>query len=226
MILLTGGSGLLGKELQKHIDCLAPPRQILDITKPILPKTDLIIHAAAYTDVVKAEKEKENCFNVNVIGTRLLANSKRNMIYISTDYVFDGHKGNYKEKDYPNPKNFYSLTKLMGEYEALTNPKCKIIRCSFKPNPFKHEYAFTDQFISGDYVNVIAPEIARAVSLFDKLPRIIHIGTGRKCTFDLAKQTRDVKPIKTSDIKDVLIPKDVSMDCSLWESIKNDNRVC
>ena len=67
-ILLTGGSGLLGKELRKYLEVDAPSHKKMDITKPIQTKRhyDLVIHAAAYTDVVKAEKERRLCFDVNV----------------------------------------------------------------------------------------------------------------------------------------------------------------
>ena len=70
MILLTGGSGLLGTELQKYLDCDIPTKEELDITKEIRWPTNysLIVHCAAYTDVVKAEKEPDKCYDVNFFG--------------------------------------------------------------------------------------------------------------------------------------------------------------
>ena len=226
MILLTGGSGVLGKELQKHIKCYAPSHERLDITRKIFYEDapSLIIHAAAYTDVAKAEVEKDLCYQTNVIGTRNLASLGIPMLYISTEYVFDGEKGNYDEESYPNPRNFYSLTKLLGEYESRRTKSC-VVRCLFKPTPFEHVVACVDQFTSGDYVGRIAEELALAIQNFDKLPPTIHIGTGKKSTFELAIKSKDVKPCLVEDIKTVKLPRDTSLNCAKWEAIKSGNRL-
>ncbi len=231
MILLTGGSGVLGRELQKYLSAYLSTRDTLDLTS--LPHewdypggVNLIVHCAAYTDVAKAEIEKDLCYQTNVIGTRNLASLGIPMLYISTEYVFDGEKGNYSEEDYPNPQNFYSLTKLLGEYESRKSPRSVVIRCLFKPRPFEHDSGCVDQFTSGDYVDIIAKEIACAVEEFNRLPPTLHIGTGRKSTFDLAIMTRDVKPIKIEDIKSVKLPRDTSLKCSKWEAIKREYRLC
>ena len=222
MILLTGGSGLLGQELQKLIQCYAPPKNILNILDPIVPKCELIVHAAAYTDVVKAEEEKELCYRTNVLGTRNLSSLRIPMLYISTEYVFDGEKGNYAEYDYPNPQNFYAFTKLLGEYESRRT-RSVVIRCLFKPRPFEHASACIDQYTAGDYVDVIAREIAIAVKEFKRLPPTLHIGTGKKSTYDLARQTREVQQISVGDIRGVRLPRDTSLNTSLWEKLKHEN---
>lgn len=222
MILLTGGSGLLGQELQKLIQCYAPPKNILNILDPIVPKCELIVHAAAYTDVVKAEEEKELCYRTNVLGTRNLSSLRIPMLYISTEYVFDGEKGNYAEYDYPNPQNFYAFTKLLGEYESRRT-RSVVIRCLFKPRPFEHASACIDQYTAGDYVDVIAREIAIAVKEFKRLPPTLHIGTGKKSTYDLARQTREVQQISVGDIRGVKLPRDTSLNTSLWEKLKHEN---
>jgi len=234
--ILTGGSGLLGQELQKHIKFLAPSHKEFDITKtdeqvirgnfnPDKDRIDLIVHCAAFTDLVRAEKEKQLCYDTNVTGTRNLASLSIPMLYISTEYVFDGTKGNYEEKDYPNPKNFYALTKLLGECESRRT-RSTVVRCLFKPRPFKHDAVCVDMFTSGDYVERIAQEIALAIKIFNKLPPTLHIGTGKKKLIDLARQTREVKEIRRDDVTGVRLPLDTSLNCSLWERIKNDNRLC
>lgn len=240
MILLTGGSGVLGRELQKHIECIAPSKQELDITSEQNltdfvrsydfsgnslfhnknGSKDLIVHCAAYTDLVKAETEKELCYQTNVIGTRNLASLGIPMLYISTAYVFDGEKGDYSENDYPNPINFYSLTKLLGEYESRRT-RSVVVRCLFKPRPFEHASACIDQHTSGDYIDTIAKEIALAIKNFGRLPPTIHIGGERKSTFDLARQSRDVKPISILDIKTVKLPRDTSLNTTKWKELKN-----
>lgn len=220
----------MGKELKRLIpEIEAPTRTELDFTKldflgmiNTILETRLIVHAGAYTDVASAESSREECFLTNVIGTRNLALTGVPMLYISTEYVFDGEKGNYAETDYPNPRNFYAFTKLLGEHESRRT-KSVVVRCLFKPDPFEHCGACVDQFTSGDYVGAIAQEIAKAIDWFDQLPETVHIGTGRKSTYELAKRTRpDVIPITVESIGLVRLPKDTSLDTSLWERIKND----
>jgi len=227
MILLTGGTGLLGTELQKHIKVIAPRSEVLDITKNVYQwfqefgyRFSLIVHAAAMTDLNRIEKDdKSLAYQVNVIGTRDLASLGIPMLYISTEYVFDGDKGNYKEEDFPNPRNFYALTKLLGEYESRKT-KSVVLRCLFKPRPFQHLSACIDQFTTGDYVDITTKKIATAINNFNRLPPTIHIGTGKKSTYELAKQTRpNVNPISINDISTVTLPKDTSLNTSLWDTL-------
>ena len=83
-----------------------------------------------------------------------IANEKNlKIIYISTDYVFPGTKGNYSETDLPSPANWYGYTKLAGEWEIRLNSQnwC-IIRTSFRPLKWSFPTAFTNVFTSADYV--------------------------------------------------------------------------
>ncbi len=90
-------------------------------------KPDAVVHAAALTDVDKCELEKELAWKTNVEATENLVQLCRKrgvfLVYVSTDYVFDGEKGMYKETDNPAPINNYGLTKLKGEeaVQALDN---------------------------------------------------------------------------------------------------------
>jgi dTDP-4-dehydrorhamnose reductase len=97
---------------------------------------DVIFHCAAYTAVDKAEENIDTCTKVNVDGTRNIAEAAKEigskLIYISTDYVFDGTKdGIYEVNDTPNPKSIYGLTKYKGELEALKNDKTYVVRVSW-----------------------------------------------------------------------------------------------
>ena len=232
-ILLTGGQGTLGTELQKLIHCYAPKSYLFDITKenPNVDQFDLIVHCAAYTDLLKAEKEeKDKCYKTNVIGTRNLAMTGVPMIYLSTEYVFNGEKGDYNENDMLDPVNFYSHTKLLGEYEARHYTRCVCVRTLFKPNPYPHPTVTVDQYTSGEYVETIAPEIVKVIKLFklmkNKFPEVLHIGGRRKSNFDLARQTIQPKTITVQTIKDetgLQLPKDTSLDSTLWRSIKQEN---
>lgn len=149
MILVTGSNGQLGfdvvKELKnRKIDCIGTVRNDFDLTnyedteKYILKfKPECIIHCAAYTNVNKAEDEKELCYKVNVIGTENIAKVCRKlnakMIYISTDYVFDGTKnGEYEVDDIANPLSVYGKSKYEGELKVKENlDKYFIVRTSW-----------------------------------------------------------------------------------------------
>ncbi len=130
-ILLIGRSGQLGWELQR---CLAPLGEVvtydypeIDLAKPAsLPEfvrgvhPQVIVNAAAYTNVDKAESEAELARQINSVSPGVLAEEARRLgaafIHYSTDYVFDGCKGApYTESDVPHPLNVYGQTKLEGE---------------------------------------------------------------------------------------------------------------
>jgi dTDP-4-dehydrorhamnose reductase len=209
-IFLTGGSGLLGTELQKYLECDAPTHKQVDITDSGIKGSkgiyDLIIHCAAYTDVVLAEKEPTKCLDINVFGTLnlLRAFPEVPFVYISSEYV-------------KNPVNFYSKTKQLAEeiIELESMPyeggrSYLIIRTLFKPNPFPWDKAFIDQYTQGDYANIIAPLIVKEIKKWNKInSKIVYVGTGRKTIYELAIRTKPgVKKVSVNDIKEVKLPKD------------------
>lgn len=149
-VLVTGANGLLGQELialllQKKHQVIATskgPSRIqpefaknityrdLDITdglaiQQVLGETrpDVIIHAAAMTQVDDCELNKITCYNINVTATRFLVEAAKEirtrLVYISTDFIFDGADGPYKEDDEPKPLNYYGSTKLSAETEIM-----------------------------------------------------------------------------------------------------------
>ena len=148
-VLITGAKGMLGREIclifkQKGYIVIETDRSNLDIenfenvkTKLFKEKPDAVIHCAAYTDVEQAENEPEKAIRVNKTGTENIAKvcSELNciLIYISTDYIFDGKKNApYLPDDKPNPLNAYGLSKFYGE-EAVKKycVKFYIIRTSW-----------------------------------------------------------------------------------------------
>ena len=218
-ILITGGSGRLGTAIQKQLDCFAPSHKELDILNRASCwraiqsySPDIIIHCAAYVNSLKAETEKEKCFDLNVVGTKnlLLASTYGcRFIYISSDYVFDGEKGNYTVEDKPNPINYYGLTKYLGEIETQYFSNTLSIRSGFKSLPFAHEKAFIDQWTSGVFIDERAKEIIE-LSLGDKTG-LVHVGGKRRTVYDMIKPVKpDVGKISINDI-DLRIPKDVSL---------------
>ena len=149
--LVTGCKGQLGfdivRELNKRgiYDILALDVDDMDITnKRIVDKIigeykpEYVFHCAAYTAVDKAEENEEIAYKINVDGTRNIANACRNvgakLIYISTDYVFDGKlkkDESYKPDDEVNPLSVYGKTKYLGELAALENPKTFVVRTAW-----------------------------------------------------------------------------------------------
>ena len=199
-VLITGGSGRLGTELKKHFpNADYPTHKELDITEPIKKKNyDLIIHAAAYTNVANSKQESNLCYDINVNGTKNLLKAYKNtpFVYISTEYAV-------------NPTTYYSETKQMAEREVVKHPHHLIIRTLFKPRPYPFDRAFYDQYTMGDYVDVIAKLIVSEINKWDRVSKLLYIGTGRKSIYDLAKQTRpDVKRESVDVINWVKLPKD------------------
>ena len=147
--LITGYKGQLGydivRELEKrgYKDYLAIDKEEMDITnKDDVMKVigeyhpDVIFHCAAWTAVDKAEDMEEACYNVNVVGTKNIVDASidigAKILYMSTDYVFDGKKeGLYVEDDPVNPMSVYGRTKYQGEEEVRRNPKHYITRISW-----------------------------------------------------------------------------------------------
>jgi dTDP-4-dehydrorhamnose reductase len=131
-VVVTGVNGQLGHDLVKQLEArnhqaVGTDRRVLDITdearvhafiEEVQP--DAILHAAAYTNVDKAEEDKETAYKVNALGAKYLAEAAKKvgakMVFVSTDYVFDGTATEPYEVDHPtNPLGIYGETKLAGE---------------------------------------------------------------------------------------------------------------
>jgi dTDP-4-dehydrorhamnose reductase len=151
-ILLTGRDGQVGWELARALPALGEviptDRTVLDLADPDAirrvvrqAKPDLVVNAAAYTAVDKAESERELATVVNAIAPGVLAEEAKRLgallVHYSTDYVFDGEKHSpYTEDDAPNPLSHYARTKLEGEH-AIAASACRhlILRTSWVYSP-------------------------------------------------------------------------------------------
>jgi len=244
MYLLTGGSGVLGTELQKTygMKFIAPNRDLLDVTwsaqeimdelwSQNIEQNDVfcIIHTAAYTDVPGAEQNKKIAVETNVVGTKNMKDLANmfgaRIVYISTDYVYDGIGGGHVETDLTRPVNFYALTKLAGE-SYIDGPDDLIIRTSFKPNTmWPYPSAFDDMYTSADYVDIIAPKIIDLIVHGES--GMYNVGTERKSIYELARRrTTKVKPMSRKEIKDVHLPSDVSMNLDKFNNYYNAQYGC
>ncbi|MDB1683624.1 dTDP-4-dehydrorhamnose reductase [Enterococcus durans] len=183
MILLTGGNGQLGTELrhlldEKGLSYVSTDAKELDITDAEKTmayitelKPEIIFHCAAYTAVDKAEEEgKELDEKINVDGTKNVALAAKasgaKLVYISTDYVFDGKNKDkeYEVDDATNPLNEYGRTKLLGE-QAVQDilDDYYIIRTSWVFGIYGHNFVFTMQRLAEthDRLTVVNDQFGR-----------------------------------------------------------------
>lgn len=142
-ILLLGASGQVGHELYRELraahEVFAPDSTRLDLRSPdsvaetvSRAKPEIIVNAAAYTAVDRAEEEADAAAAINAAAPGNLARAARDngaaLIHYSTDYVFDGSKATaYREDDPPQPLNTYGRTKLAGEREVMATGAAAVI---------------------------------------------------------------------------------------------------
>ena len=229
--LFTGGSGLLGKEFKKILPEIDYPsskdfnimnyEQMENYIKGT--QYNILIHAAAFTSPPKIDQNPLLAIDTNIIGTanvvKICMKHNIKLIYISTDYVFNGEKGNYKEDDPVYPVNKYAWSKLGGECAVRLYDNSLIIRTSFGPNVFPYEKAFIDQWTSRESVEKIANMIA---ALLDKdVTGVVHVGGPRKTVFEYAKSLSPQKNIKPISIHQMnfTIPKDTSLNVERFKYI-------
>lgn len=231
-ILITGGNGKLAKAIYKtnteHNIILATKEELNIINKKIVleyikeKNLDLIIHAAGLTKpMIQHEKKPEPSIETNIIGTCNIAiacsHYKIKMIYISTDYVYPGTKGKYKEKDPVLPFTNYGWSKLGGECAVHMIPNSLIIRLCLCNKPFEHEYAFTDMIKNYIYEDEAAKIILK---LLDQTG-IINVGGPAKSVYNFVKQDNpNIKRKSTEYFKP--IPLNTSMNVNKQGEIIND----
>lgn len=230
--LITGYKGQLGYDIKRELlkrgidekSILAVDREEMDITnkeavfKVILDfRPDIIFHCAAYTAVDKAEDDEDNAYNINVTGTKNIVDASleinSTIIYMSTDYVFDGTKeGYYTEEDEVNPKSVYGKTKYLGEEEVRRNKKHFITRISWVFGINGHNFIKTMLKLSDNHkeVNVVNDQIGSPTYTVDLAKILVDMTNTTKygtynVTNDLycswAEFAKDIFAINNKDVK-------------------------
>ena len=229
-VLVTGAKGMLGQDLcpifeDEGFEVVETDRHNLDITnaeqvKEIMQKEqpDYIIHLAAYTNVDKAEEDIENATKINYAGTENIARAAKEinatMVYISTDYVFDGtKKAPYLPDDIANPQSVYGKTKRMGEEAVMKYcDKYYITRTSWLYGIHGKNFVETMLSLKGD-IKVVDDQIGCPTWTVDLANAILTIieeereygiyhtcGGGFTSWYGFAKEIGvDCKPCTTED---------------------------
>ena len=226
--MVTGSCGLLGRRL---VSVLTDYYEVVGIDKYVSEDRDdlsvditqrertlkaimsaaprVVVHTAAETDVDRCESERDLARRINVEGTANIADActkvEAKLILISTDYVFDGSKGNYEETDQPNPISFYGVTKLEAERITSSTPSDSlIVRPSVLYGWHPTKLNFATWVLKGlgerrvvrvvkDHINspTFADNLARAIQrAIERNSRgVLHIaGNERISRFDFARR--------------------------------------
>ena len=206
-ILITGGSGMLGRALVREWTgraILFPvgPTQfdlrdaaaVGDAARRLSPQ--VIVHTAAYTNVDGAESDADACAAVNDRGTAHVAvaaaASGARLVYVSTDYVFDGTKGApYAEDDATHPLNVYGRTKLAGEAHARGVPGHLVVRTQglFGREGKSFVRSILQAAVAGRAISVV-DDVTTGVTYADDLARAIRllVESGATGTYHVANE--------------------------------------
>jgi dTDP-4-dehydrorhamnose reductase len=198
-ILVTGGSGQLGIELLPRLAelgaVIAPERKVLDLTSDeatqqiIALQPTHVVHAAAATDVERCERQPAWAQAVNAAGTRRVAQASQALgawlLYVSTDYVFDGAKTDpYVETDPPAPLNEYGRSKHDGEVQVqAVARRWAIVRTAWVYGHIGRNFVATilKRLQTGEQLSVVTDQIGSPTYAADLAEGITHL-VGREAT--------------------------------------------
>ena len=235
-ILITGAQGQLGHALQQALsgeDLILKDLPEFDLTQSdsesqiVAVRPSVILHVGAYTNVDGAEREPDRAMAVNVQGTTFVARAaatlNARLIYLSTDYVFDGTKSTpYREEDVPHPINVYGQSKREGEIASLTGcPNTLVVRTAWLYGHAGNNFVKTIMRLAGEkpFLEVVgdqrgcptnADDLALALKdlLTSDLRGICHVTNRGDCTWhefaeaivSLMGLSTPVRPITTEQM--------------------------
>lgn len=193
------GEGL--KKVRMDIRDTVKLLELLDSEKP-----DVIVHMAALGNVDQCERDNKLAWSVTVKPSIAIASYASRagpfILYLSTDYVFDGERGNYREDDAPNPVNYYGLTKLAGEVAFMScGADCAVVRASsiYGFGPGRKNFAkflveklragepvkaLVDQYTSPSQASLLAKAIMEIVER--QLNGVFHVVGKRMSRYEFA----------------------------------------
>lgn len=219
-IVITGGSGRFGsilKKIYKSNKLFYPNKNKLNILstrsienylKKIKPK--ILIHLAGLSRPMKIHDNNiYRSIDLNIVGTanivKLCSKLKIKLIYFSTNYVYEGKKGNYKETDAVLPINNYAWSKLGGEASVQMYKNSLILRVCMTEEPFVHKKAFSD--LKTNFI--FHKDVANILFKILNKKGIINIGGKIQSPFNFGKRyNKDIKKISAKNI----LPLNLSMN--------------
>ena len=227
-IVFTGGSGRFGqvfKKIQTKEKIYFPKKQQLNIENFELIKRYLnkinptyLIHAAGLSRPMNIhEKDISKSININIIGTANIVKACKEknikLIYFSTNHVYPGIKGNYKEKDPILPINKYAVSKFGGECSVQMYSNSLILRICMTEKPFVHKKAFNDVETNFMYHETLAKNL---VKLIDK-KGIINVGGEKNTILNFAKKNnKNIGKISAKKVFGKNYPLKQSMKVDLY----------
>ena len=166
------------------------------------------------------DKNIEESITTNIIGTsnivRVCSQEKIKLIYFSTNYVYPGVKGNYKENDSVFPINKYALSKFGGECAVQMYDNSLILRLCMTEKPFVHKQAFNDVETNFMYHHEFAKNLLKLIDH----KGILNVGGPTKIIYNFAKETnKKVLPISSKKLLGKQFPKKQSMNISRYLKI-------
>tara|TARA_B100001741_G_scaffold301307_1_gene289383 strand:- start:1521 stop:2234 length:714 start_codon:yes stop_codon:yes gene_type:complete len=230
-IIFTGGSGRFGskfKKIKNKFKIYFPDKKKLNITKinsirKFLKKIkpNYFIHCAALSRPMNVH-EKNICksIDINIIGTSNVVKACEEMniklIYFSTNYIYPGTKGNYKETDPIFPINNYAISKLGGECAVKLYKNSLILRISMTEEPFVHKFAFNDVEMNFMYHDDFAKILLKLINK----KGTINVGGKKQTVYDFVKKKqKNILPMSAKKMINKKFPLKQSMNISKLKKI-------
>ena len=233
-IVVTGGEGRFAQELKKNKSkyrFLYPKKKQLDITnyklvkkflKKIKPKT--VLHLAGLSRPMKLHKTNiHKSIDLNIIGTanitKVCAEHNVKLIYFSTNYVYQGIKGNYLETDPVLPVNNYAWSKLGGEASVQLYKNSLILRTSVTEKPFVHKGAFKDFKTNFIFHEDLVPKILKVINQ----KGILNIGGKSQSVYNFVKKHNPkIKKFSARKMLGKNAPLNITMNIDKFRKLIND----
>ena len=224
-IIMTGGSGRFAKVFKKlkkkSVKIYYPSKKTLNIKSPISIKRyikkikpDYLIHSAALSRPMSIHDENiEESISTNIIGTskivKICSQEKIKLIYFSTNYVYPGIKGNYKEDDPILPINKYAISKFGGECAVQMYDNSLILRICMTEKPFVHKQAFNDVEMNFMFHEDLARNLLKLINK----KGIINVGGKKQKVISFAKTyNKNIKSVSARKIINKHYPLKQSMN--------------